>query len=92
MLEEGEEFLRAVTRDHLAGDRAGGDIEGRHQAGGAAAPVIVGAGLAMTGLDRQGRLRPSQRLGLRLTVHRGDHGAAVRVDQRPTTSRTFVSD
>ena len=60
-LEEGEEFLRTVTRDHLAGDLAGRDIEGRHQAGRAIALVVVGAGLGMAGLHRQGRLRPSQR-------------------------------
>ena len=39
-VEEGEEFLRAVTLDHLAGDLSGGDIEGRHQAGGAIALVM----------------------------------------------------
>ncbi len=44
-LVEGEEFLRTVTLDHLAGDRAGGDIEGRHQAGGAVTLAVVGAGL-----------------------------------------------
>ncbi len=78
-----------MTRGHLAVDRAGGHIEGRHQAGGAVALVVAGAGLGMAGLHRQGRLRPSQRLDLRLLVHRDDHGVVVRVDQRPTTSQTF---
>ena len=79
-LEEGEEVLRAVTCDHLAGDLAGGDVESRHQAGGAVALVVMGAGLGMAGLHRQGRLRPSQRLDLCLLVHRDDHSVVGRVD------------
>ena len=35
VVEEGEEFLRAVTLDHPAGDLSGGDVESRQQAGGA---------------------------------------------------------
>ena len=78
-VEKGEEFLRAVTRDHLAGDLAGGDIEGRHQAGGTVALVVVSAGLGMAGLHRQGRLRPSQSLDLCLLVHRDDDSVVGRV-------------
>ena len=44
-VEESEEFLRAITLDHPASDFSGNEIEGRHQAGGEVAPVIVGAGL-----------------------------------------------
>ncbi len=79
-IKEGEEFLRAVTLDHLAGDLSGGDIKGRHQAGGAVAPVVVSAGLGMAGLHRQGRLRPSQCLDLCLLVHRDDDSVVGRVD------------
>ncbi len=57
-VEEDWECLRAVTRDNLAGDLAGGDIEGRHQAGGSVALVVMGSGLGMAGFHRQGRLRP----------------------------------
>ena len=79
-VEEGEEFLRAVTLDHPAGDLPGGNIKGRHQTGGAIAPAVVGAGPGMSGLHRQGRLRPSKRLDLRLLVHRDDDGVVGRVD------------
>ena len=79
LVEEAEELLRAVALDHLAGDLAGGDVEGRQQAGGAVALVVVGAGLRLAGLHRQRRLRPPQRLDLRLLVHRDDHRMVGRV-------------
>ena len=80
MVEKGEELLGAVAIDHLAGDLSGGDVEGRHQACGAVAPVVVGAGLGMAGLHRQGPLRPPERLILRLLVHRDDDGVVGRID------------
>ena len=41
-LEEGEELLMAVARPALGEDRAGGDVEGGKQRGGAVADIIVG--------------------------------------------------
>jgi len=79
-IEEGEEFRRAVTRDHLAGDLSGGDIEGRHQACSIVALVVVSAGLGMAVLHRQGRLPPSQCPDLCLLVRRDDDSVVGRVD------------
>jgi len=89
LLQECQEVDRAlalvVQERHLAGF----DVESGVQASGAAAHVVVGAGLRMASLGRQRALRHLPRPDLRLDVDRDQIRASGWSESSPATSRVF---
>jgi hypothetical protein len=79
-IEETDEFAVAValhaTTDHRSVEHA----EGGEQGGGAVPFVIVGHGLAASGLDRQTRLAAVESLDLAFLVEREHDGVGRRID------------
>src|SRR5437660_9542872 len=68
-VEELSELKRTMPPVELAEDLAGLEIEGRKQRGRAVAFVVVGPTLDLARAHWQQRLRPIERLNLRLLVH-----------------------
>ena len=73
LAQKGDEILRPMlglaAGDHLASR----DIERGEQIQGPVPDVVVGSSLGLTEVHRQDRLRPLQRLDLRLLIDREDH-------------------
>ncbi len=78
-IEELPELEGPVATVHLPEDFAGLDIERRKQRGRAVAAVVVGPPLDLAGAHGQQRLRPIERLDLRLLVDAQDDGVFGRV-------------
>ena len=69
LLQEFAKLDGAMAWPALADDRSRGDVQGREQAGGALAFVIVGAALGLAGQHRKDRLTAARRLNLTLLIY-----------------------
>ena len=84
------ELYVAVSRKTGADDLAFQHVQRREQTGGSVALVVVGHRPAASFFHRQPRLRPIQRLHLRLLIHAQDHCLVRRVQVHPHHVRQLL--
>src|ERR1700756_644095 len=83
MVEKFLELARTMPSKTFSEDIAGGDVQGREQGCSPMPLVIVTPAFGLSGLHRQDRLRPIQRLNLAFLVHTKYQRVIRRVHIKP---------